>query len=152
MFDLVEWPCRIVASRLSLWRWRAQDRAQRLSRAWRYFMGRLGADDAQRIMLDCRYVAGWHPLLVLTVADALEQARETFADHPELPRLIADACARVGDKWESYNDELSEARRWAIELAETYAATEGIVLVRLDDAAATAGNEPGSNAAEGGRS
>jgi len=23
-------------------------------------------------MLDCRYPAGWHPLLVLTVADTLE--------------------------------------------------------------------------------
>jgi len=150
MFDLVERPCRSVASRLGLWRWRAKDRARRLSRAWRYFRGRLGADDAQSIMLDCRYAAGWHPLLVLTVADTLEQARETFADHPELPRLIADGCARVGDKWESYNDELHEARRWAIELAETYAAAEAITLVRLNDDAATAGNEPGSNAAEGG--
>jgi len=77
--------------------------------------------------------AGWHPLLVLTVEDTLEQAREEFADHPELPRLIADACFRVGDKWEPYGDELWEARRWAINVALRYAADEGIALARLDD-------------------
>jgi hypothetical protein len=32
--------------------------------------------DAQQLMLDCRHPAGWHPLLVLTVEDTLEQARE----------------------------------------------------------------------------
>ena len=85
------------------------------------------------MMLDCRDPAGWHPLLVLTVEDTLEQAREDFADHPDLPRLIADGCARVADKWESYNDELWEARRWAIGLAKDYAADEGIALTALDD-------------------
>ena len=150
MYDLVERRCRAVASRLQLWRYRAKDRAQRLSRAWRYFIDGLSADDAQTIMLDCRYPAGWYLLLVLAVEDTLEQARETFADHPELPRLIADGCARAGDKWESTNDEFYEARRWAIELAEDYAAAEGITLIRLDEDAATAGNEPDSDAAEGG--
>jgi hypothetical protein len=77
--------------------------------------------------------ASWHPLLLLTVEDTLEQAREEFADHPELPRLIADACFRVGDKWEPYGDELWEARRWAINVALRYAADEGIALARLDD-------------------
>ena len=102
-------------------------------RAWRYATNCLSADEAQRIMLDCRDPAGWHPLLVLTVEDALEQAREDLADHPDLPRLIADGCARVGDKWESYNDDLWEARRWAIGLAKDYAADEGITLVPLED-------------------
>ena len=85
------------------------------------------------LMLDCRYPAGWHPLLVLTVEDTLEQAREEIADHPDLARLIADGCARVGDKWEPYNDELWEARRWAIDLAKDYAADEGITFVPLKD-------------------
>ncbi len=85
-------------------------------------------------MLDCRHPAGWHPLLVLTVEDTLEQAREEIADHPDLPRLVGDGCARVADKWESYNDELWEARRWAINLAKSYAADEGITLVSPDDA------------------
>jgi hypothetical protein len=136
MRNCIERPYLAVASRLDLWCYRARNRAQRLSRAWSYFRGRLGADDAQRILLDCESPAGWHPLLVLTVEDTLEQARETFADHPDLPRLIADGCERVGDKWESYNDELYEARRWAIDLAEHYAAREGIELVRLDEGGA----------------
>jgi hypothetical protein len=114
-------------------RYRAGYRVARWRRAWRYAIGGLSPDDAQRMMLDCRFSAGWHPLLVLTVEDTLEQAREDIADHPELPRLVADGCARVGDKWESYNDELWEARRWAIGLAKEYAADEGIALVTLDD-------------------
>ena len=114
--------CCRLRTRLAQWR-----------RAWRYATNRLSADEAQRITLDCRDPAGWHPLLVLTVVDTLEQARENLADHPDLPRLIADGCARVGDKWESYNDELWEARRWAIDLAKGYADDEGITLVPLED-------------------
>lgn len=111
-----------VGYRLAQWR-----------RAWRYATGHLSSDDAQRLILDCRYPAGWHPLLVLTVEDTLEQAREQLADHPELPRLLADGCARVGVKWESNDDQLWEARRWAISLAKEYAADEGITLTALDD-------------------
>ena len=84
-------------------------------------------------MIDCEYSAGWHPLLVLTVEDTLAEAHEVFADHPNLPRLINDGCARVASKWESYNDELYEARRWAIGLAADYAAAEGVALTRLAD-------------------
>ena len=149
MFDLAQRSYRTLASRIGLWSCRAKARLERLSRAWRYFTARLTADDAQRIMLDCRDPAGWRPLLVLTVEDTLEQARETFADHPNLPRLIADGCARVGHKWESYNDELYEARRWAIDLAEEYAAAENIALARLDeDSVATAAD--GEDTSEGG--
>lgn len=114
-------------------RYRSGHRLARWRRAWRYATGGLSPDDAQRMMLDCRGPAGWHPLLVLTVEDTLEQARQELADHPDLPRLLADGCARVGDKWESYNDELWEARRWAIGLARKYAADEGITLTALDD-------------------
>jgi len=140
VFDLLQRPVGIVASCLDCWRYRAQDRGRRLSRAWHYFTDRLDADDAQSIMLDCYSPAGWHPLLVLTVEDTLEQARETFADHPDLQRLIADGCERVGNKWESHNDDLYMARSWAIEIAEDYAAQEGITLIRLEgnDAAAVA--------------
>jgi hypothetical protein len=104
----------------------------RFRRAWRYAFGGLSADDAQRMMLECREPAGWHPLLTLTVEDTLEQAQDTLLDHPDLPRLIAASCSRVGDKWESYGDELYEARRWAIDLAKSYAAQDGIVLFTSD--------------------
>jgi hypothetical protein len=133
MSDLV----RCTVSAFRSWardrRYRAGYRLAQWRRAWRYAIDGLSPDDAQRMMLDCRGPAGWHPLLVLTVEDTLEQARGELADHPELPRLIADSCARVADKWESYNDELWEARRWAIGLAKEYAADEGITLTPLDD-------------------
>jgi hypothetical protein len=132
--------CDVAHRRVSALRSWARDRRYRVGyrlaqwrRAWRYAIDGLSPDDAQRMMLDCRGPAGWHPLLVLTVEDTLEQARGELADHPELPRLLADGCARVGDKWESYNDELWEARRWAISLAREYAADEGITLTALDD-------------------
>ena len=38
-------------------------------------------------------------------------------------------------------DELYEARRWAIDVAEGYAADEGIMLTRLDDEATAATEE-----------
>ena len=100
MYDIARCRMRQVASLIDLCRYRAQVRLARLARAWRYFMERLSADDAQLIVLDCRASAGWHPLLVLTVEDTIEQARETFAAHPDLPRLIAEGCARVGDRWD----------------------------------------------------
>lgn len=133
MFDIAHGTARTLQSWARDRRYRAGCRLSQWQRAWRYAVDRLSADDAQRMMLDCRDSAGWYPLLVLTVEDTLGQAREDLADHPDLPRLIADGCARVADKWESYNDELWEARRWAIGLAKDYAADEGIVLISLED-------------------
>jgi hypothetical protein len=133
MSDIARRTTRTLRSWARDHRYRFRTRLAQWRRAWRYAIDRLSADDAQRTMLDCRSPAGWYPLLVLTVEDTLEQAREDFADHPDLPRLIADGCARVADKWESYNDDLWEARRWAIGLARDYAADEGIVLISLED-------------------
>jgi hypothetical protein len=144
MYDFVHRNVRSLAGRIDLWRYRAKARLEHFSRAWGYFTDRLTADDAQCIMLDCRDSAGWHPLLVLTVEDTLEQARETFADLPALTEFVARGCARVGDKWEAYGDELYEARRWALDLAEDYASADGVVLVRLDGQADDASEEVAS--------
>jgi hypothetical protein len=133
MSDIVHRTARVFVAWVRNRRYRTGYRLAQWKRAWRYATDRLSSEDAQWIMLDCRFPAGWHPLLVLSVEDTLEQAREHIADHSELPRLIADGCERVGDKWESYNDDLWEARRWAIDLAKEYAAAEGIALVALDD-------------------
>jgi hypothetical protein len=133
MFDVIRCTGAIVASWARRHRYRCGVSLGRWTRALRYAAGRLSADEAQRLILDCLCPAGWHPLLVLTVEDTLEQAREEIADHPDLPRLIADGCARVGDKWEPYYGELLEARCWAINLAKNYAADEGITFVLLND-------------------
>lgn len=133
MFDVIRRGTAAVALWTRRHRYRCGVRLSRWTRAWRYAAERLSADEAQRLMLDCRHPAGWHPLLVLTVQDTLEQAREDIADHPDLPRLIADGCARVGDKWEPYYGELLEARCWAINLAKNYAVDEGITFVLPDD-------------------
>jgi hypothetical protein len=132
MFDAIRRRTTAVTSWTRRLRYRWDATLNRWTRAWRYAAGRLSADEAQRLMLDCRYQAGWHPLLVLTVEDTLEQARQEIADHPDLPRLVADGCARVGDKWEPYYGELLEARCWAINLAKNYV-DEGITFVLLND-------------------
>ncbi len=137
MLDIIRRTGGIVRAWLRDRCYRSRTRLAQWRRAWCYAMNSLSADEGQRIMLDCRDPAGWHPLLVLTVEETLEQARQDLADHPDLSRLIADGCARVGDKWESYNDELWEARRCAIGLAKDYAADEGIRFVPLED-----GREP----------
>jgi hypothetical protein len=133
VFDVIRRRTAAVASWTRRHRYRCGVNLGRWTRASRYATGRLSAGEAQRLTLDCRYPAGWHPLLVLTVEDTLEQACEGLADHPDLPRFVADGCARVADKWESNNDELREARRWAISLAKSYAADEAITLVAPDD-------------------
>jgi hypothetical protein len=111
---------------------RFQHRLVRYRRALDYALDDLSADQAQEIVLDCEYTAGWFPLLALTVENTLEQALEVYQDHPELRRLIAEGCDRVHYKWEDHSDALYYARGWAIELAEGYAAMEGITLIRRD--------------------
>jgi hypothetical protein len=107
-------------------------RYRHLRRAWQYATHTLSADDAQTVMLGCRRPAGWYPLTILTVEGALEVATEVFDDHPELPRLIADACAYVDRKWMPSGEELHGTIWWAIEVAEEQAARERIGLRRRD--------------------
>jgi hypothetical protein len=118
-------------------------RCGRVVRAWRYCIGCPTAEDAQTIMLDCRRPAGGYPLLLLYDGDVLEQARVIYTDHAELPRLIADGCARVEEKWESHNGELDMATCWAIELAEDYARVNGIKLILREEDADAQGDAGG---------
>lgn len=110
------------------WRLQWQTRFRRALRALRYATGRLSVGDAQLIVCDCERTAGWFPLLTLTVDDTLEQALEEYAEHADLRRLVEEACSYVGGRWESYNDDLYDARCWAIEKVREYAAIEGVVL------------------------
>lgn len=108
--------------------WRVQRTASRVVRAWRYATDRMSEDDAQRITSDCRYLAGWHPLELLSVRSLLEVLAEKYEDHPELERLARDACDRVGDKWNGSGDDASAAEDWASDLVAQYASQDGIVL------------------------
>ncbi len=126
-----------IPSPFAMWvqrtRYRIEIRLSRYRRAWRYARNTLSADDAQWIFTDCEYAAGWHTLLVLGLDRTLERARERYEDHPDLPRLVNDGCARVASKWEDYSDNLSEAEDSAIERAVEYAEAEGITLTSIDD-------------------
>jgi hypothetical protein len=130
MFDAVARARWTLTVPLELWRRRLVRHVARAGRAWRYLAGRLTAADAQQIIRDCHSPAGWHPLMVLRVDDVLARARRTFADHPDLPRLVAEACLHVERRWCSYKDDLEQAREWALDLVQRYAPDDGIVLER----------------------
>ncbi len=121
-------PPALLGDSLFRMRLRWRNRIGRALRAARYAAGRLSADDAQRIMCDCERSAGWFPLLTLTVDDTLDLALEEYAEHPDLPRLIGEACSSVAGRWESHNDDLHNAQSWAMEKVREYAAADGIVL------------------------
>jgi hypothetical protein len=100
MLDVIRRVTAVVTSWTRRVGYRCGARLSRWTRAWRYAVERLSADEAQQLMLDCRYPAGWHPLLVLTVEDTLEQARQEIADHPIYPvssRTAARASAISGN-------------------------------------------------------
>jgi hypothetical protein len=133
MFELADRPLRAAVFPLDRWFYRARRRLARLVRAWCYCSGRLSAAEAQQIIRDCRYPAGWHPLVVLTVEDTLAQARERLGDHPDLPWLIAEGCIHVEQRWAGRGEDLQQARDWAIVLARRFAAEDGIVLSCRDN-------------------
>lgn len=127
------------------WRLQWQARVRRVLRAVRYASGRLSANDAQSIVCDCEPVAGWFPLLTLTADETLDQALEEYAEHPELRRLVREACSYVGGRWESYDDQLYEARCWAMEKVREYAVFEGVELrpaaIQIHEQSAEQANE-----------
>lgn len=142
MFETLPRCLRTSWRRTYFWKYLAEMRLKRFCRARCYATGTLSADEAQTMIVECQDQAGWYPLMILTVEDTLERAREMFADHPELPRLIGEGCEKVGRKWENYGDEAEHAIRWAIDNAEEYAANEGVILVRIaGENSEDAGNE-----------
>ena len=52
---------------------------------------------------------------------------EVFDDNPELPRLIAEACAAVGQRWNA-TENTAKARERVFELAETLSKTEDLLI------------------------
>jgi hypothetical protein len=127
------------------WRFRLRYRTERWQRAWSYARDQLSASDAQQVLIDTEYAAGWFPLLTLTVEDTLEQALDVYEDHPALRDFIAEGCARVGKKWEDHSDTLYYARGWAIDCALEYARNENIEFVARDpdDSADTTAEDVG---------
>lgn len=112
------------------WRWRG--RITRYRRAWRYARDTMTEDDAQWITTDCRDVAGWHPLASLCNESVMELALDVYEDHPDLARLVAEACSRVGYKWDDHSESASAAADWAMEKVAEYADLENIELIKRE--------------------
>jgi hypothetical protein len=122
-------PPRISAP---LWFYRLNLKLKRLRRALSYAFGTLSVEGAQDLLLECTHLAGWHPLLIITVDDTLELARQKYGNNPNLPALIESACARVAHLWDDYNETLSGAQSWTLEVAADIARQNGISLVPID--------------------
>jgi hypothetical protein len=99
----------------------------RLAHAWRLARNRLTEEDARALYLQCQNKLGWYTLDLLTTSDAIEAAREVFNDNPELPRLITEACAAVGQRWNA-TENTAKARERVFELAESLSKTEDQLL------------------------
>lgn len=122
-------PLNRLRNAASFQAWKLRQRAKRMRRALRYLTGRLTADEAQTIIVECQDVAGWYALELLCVDDVLNQARERWGEDPVLAELVADACSRVNAKWTGTGESVGAAEDWAFQLVQSYAAERGIDLV-----------------------
>ena len=111
---------------LSTWPWLIREHSQRLRRAFAYATGRLTADDAQIIMIDCRYAAGWYSLMTITPANVLNLAITRYGDPAHLLKpYVAAACDYTERKWE-VGDHTYCALDFALDAALEWAAQDGI--------------------------
>lgn len=110
---------------------RMQDRAKRLKHAIRYVAGTLTPDNAQDMLLELRYVAGWYPIVTLCVEDVMTRATEVYRDTPELREVVEGACQYVEQKYD-YSDTAQQATSDAFDRIEEEATSMGVTLVELD--------------------
>jgi hypothetical protein len=108
--------------------WRVRRLKHRAYLGLQYARGRLTSDQAHALRYECQQISGCYPLETIDAESTLEAFRDCYGDHPELPRLVRDACARVGDKWSSSGHVTDAAQDWAFDLVHEYAAAEGIML------------------------
>jgi hypothetical protein len=115
-----------MMGRLSCLGWKLRYRLARWRRAWAYARGRLGADDAQTLMVDCEHIAGWYALMTITSDDVLDFAVSRHGEAALLlkPYLPA-ACERTARKWEGGDDHYA-ALEIALDTATDWAAEHGI--------------------------
>jgi len=104
----------------------------RLPIAWRLLTGHLTQDDAESLIILAEPIAGWHPIITLTVEDVLSRTLLRYKPHPRLPDLVRRACRRASTKWIDSNDTLNEATEWCLDLIAEYADDEQITLAPAD--------------------
>lgn len=93
---------------------------------------RLTQDDAENLIILAEPIAGWHPIITLTVEDVLARTLLRYKPHPQLPDLVSRACRRVSTKWIDSHDTLNEATEWCLDLIAEYAVDEQITLNPAD--------------------
>jgi hypothetical protein len=110
---------------------------ERLARALRYAAGCMTPDDADDIRYECQQVGGCYPLEWLTVDGMMETVTELFGDSPEVREIVADACARVHNKWDSDGHLKGAAEDWAMNLIKERAEELGLTDSSSDEVAAS---------------
>ena len=117
---------------LSKYRYRLRNTYRHWRLALLYARHRLSPDDALSIIWECQHVAGHYPLSILTTSEVMEQALETWKDHPRLLELVDQATDQVFDEWIDNNDTIYHAAGWALDLVREYAKHDGITLTERE--------------------
>ena len=84
-----------MSNRFRAFAYRLQNASRRWLRAFAYATGRLTADDAQIITIDCRYAAGWYSLMTITPANVLDLAITRYGDAAHLLKPYVDDSLRL---------------------------------------------------------
>lgn len=113
--------------------YRLQQHLSRWQRAWAYATDRMTKDQASQMAYDCQAPAGSFSLISLDVDGVLEDASNTYMDHPDLERLCAEAVQRVASKFDDYTEVRSSCSDWALDLVVQYAKQEGVELTLIED-------------------
>ena len=122
---MMKTPVRFISPVL---RYRLRLRFARYARAVRYATGHMSVDDAWSMWREAQDVTGFRCLEGISESSVADAAFDRFGYNPELEPIIAQACARVADKWNSTGDTQNAAEGWVLDLIAAYAAADGLTL------------------------
>lgn len=114
-------------------RYKLKDFVLRARQGWRWMRGTLTREDARDMQWKIDHLAGWYPLVVLSVDDIKEQLEDMYESQPQFDELADRAASRVYSKFDDYSDMRSNAQDWAVDLVRDYAVADRVALIERNN-------------------